>query len=1350
MRPEVSYSSPVAIVGMGCRFPGIEGVDELWDVLVGNVDAVTPVPQERFDIDDSYDPVPMTPGRTVSRHGGFLTDPFGFDAGFFGISPAEARTMDPQQRLLLHVVWEALESAGIRPSRLAGSRGGVFVGQATSEHADTEPRVHEPDVRSIVGGRLRAATAGRVSYALDLRGPSVVLDTACSSSLVAVHAARQSLLTGESDLCIAAGVNVILSPHDSIAYSQGGMLSPEGRCRFGDADADGFVRSEGVAAVVLKRLDDALRDGDPVLAVLRGSAVTNDGTTSGLLLRPSVAGQADMVREACRSAGITPAELDYVEAHGTGTSVGDGVELQALAESAGPGRPADRPLLTGSVKTNLGHAEAAAGLAGLIKAVLIIRHGVIPASLHLDTPNSLLTQDGFPVRVVTCNQPLQAAGTGALLGISSFGLTGTNAHAVIGAHVPDPVSDTGVTDADADADAEPRLLVLSARTPHALRRLAEKYASYLGPSGPGRRHRLNDICSAAATGRDAHPHRLWVVGADHDTLSRRLRALAAGDTIPYGGTGEAELSGERRTVFVFSGQGSQWAGMSRTLYRASPAFRTALDACDRAVRKELGWSVLERLESVETEFPTDVSIVQPVLWAVQVALSAAWRERGVEPDLCIGHSMGEIAAAHVSGVLSLDDAAAVICWRSRLMRRTAGQGAMLVVELSAEEARQHLRPHGAAVCVAAENAPTATVLAGSPTTLGVLRTELEERGVLCRPVKVNVASHSPQMDALCDDLLRELADLAPVPRSVDMISTVHGSEVEGPEMTAPYWMDNLRRPVLFAGTVLEAARETESVFLEISPHPVLVSAMADTLNTDRDRAATVASLHRGQDERSELASAAGRIFACGGRVDWTRWYGSGPRHLPSLPGYAWDAVQFRREPAGRGSAHRSTGARVRSLDLATWGGTADWGDAVAVHGIAPVPPVVYLAAMLEAAKETDRDAAFELRDVTLGETPVPVETAADTVLQVALDGPETPGRARTVTVRASLRGAPAPILCASGQLVRVDPEGAGPVSGILDGALARCREYCGEQDFQRLAQRHGLEIAEPFRAVQHLWRRDGEAVARIRLPNPLPKAGWEAALPSLLAARPGATSDVAGSIYAPVAFGSVRIHAEPVPEFWSLSTMRPGSDGQSAEADVLLIAPNGQVLARFSGIRMRRIARAVPSHTPLRHVPALMARLTEQCAAPLTGLARKAAEPVVGFLTNVLRAAPEHGSVLAGTVAPPPGPEETPRPARPRETVAAQVLLEHSAALLGMPVAEIDKRRSLHDLGLDSLMAARLRQLLHRSGVEVTAGRLLGPESLASLGRSLSERDAPGASDAAGNCGVPKRRQNLDHGIKKF
>ncbi|GAB1333092.1 type I polyketide synthase [Streptomyces sennicomposti] len=1368
MRTELSTPTPLAIVGMGCRLPGIENPHGLWEVLMANTDTVTPVPRDRFDVERCHDASPMTPGRTVSRHGGFLTDPFGFDAAFFGISPAEARVMDPQQRLLLHVVWEALESAGIRPSRLAGTRGGVFVGQATSEYADTAPRTGEPDVHSMVGSRLRAVTAGRVSYALDLRGPSVVLDTACSSSLVAVHAARQSLLTGDSDLCIAAGVNLILSPHDAIAYSQGGMLSPAGRCRFGDARADGFVRSEGVGAVVLKRLDDALRDGDPVLALLLGSAVTNDGTGSGLLLRPSVEGQADMVREACAGAGVKPSELDYVEAHGTGTRVGDEVELRALAEAAGQGA-SGRPLLTGSVKSNIGHAEAAAGIAGLIKSVLILRHGVIPASLHLDEPHPLLAQPDFPVRVVTRNQTLRPSGPRALLGVSSFGLSGTNAHVVVGAHVTEPCArpasgahgrapgagpavvaepaDTTVAaDAtaaeatDTDTDTGTHLLVLSARTAGSLRRLAADYAAYLAPGGDGRRHRLRDICAAAALGRDTHRHRLWVVGDDHDCLARRLRALADGETIPDGGTADAGPAGDRPTVFVFSGQGAQWAGMGRALYRSSPSFRSALDACDRAVREELGWSVVDRLTS-GAELPTDVDVVQPVLWSVQVALAATWRDRGVRPDRCMGHSMGEAAAAHVSGALSLEDAAAVICRRSRLMQRTAGQGAMLVVELPADRARRRAEPYGDAVCVAAENAPTVTVLAGDPVALTALGAELERDGVLCRRVTVNVASHSPQMDAVCEDLSRELAGLSPLPARTRMVSTVDGHEGESPGLTADYWADNLRRPVRFADTLRKTAHETNAVFLEVGPHPVLLAAMDDTLTAADVDASVVASMHRGCDEPTELARAAGRLFAHGGCVDWRRWYGDGPRHVPSLPTYAWDAVQYRHEPAGPATPPLPDALHVRRIDLAAWGATADWGDGVAVHGVAAVPPVAYLAAMLETAQQADPGAPLELRDVHLGDEFLPVDAAGDTVLRVSVgEDPHHGHAAGSVTVRASV-GAADPVLCASGRVVRADADDA-LAPDALDAALARCRDHMGARDFLLLAQRHGHDVAEPFRGAQHVWRRDGEAVALVRPAKPLPHVGWETGLQTILAARPGALSGLDDAAHVPVSFDAVRLHGEPEPEFWSLSTVRAEDGGAFLTADVVLIAPDHRVLARFSGIRLRRLTPApppapplaqvrtllLPAALPLAHARTFVSALTRRGAAPLTRLAGKVTAAFDGAASTPHARTPQHAAgqrpagVLAASGQGRPLPS-APSPGRPRREGAAEALVAHSAALLGMRASDIDERLSLRDLGLDSLMASRLRLHLRRShGAEITAGRLLGAESIADLCEDLTRQ----------------------------
>lgn len=602
---------PIAIIGMGCRFPGAPGVEEFWKLLESNTDAVVPVPRDRFDVAAWYDPRPGTPDRLISRHGGFLDGVFDFDAAFFGISPREARTMDPQQRLLLHVVWEAFEDAGIPPSTVRGSGTGVFVGQATAEYGDATGPSATADVRAVAGSRLRAVTAGRVSHAFDLRGPSLVLDTACSSSLVALHSARQSLLTGECELAVAAGVNTILTPTDAVAYSQGRMLAPDGRCKFGDSSANGFVRSEGVGTVLLKRLSDALADGDPVHALLLGSAVTNDGDGSGLLLQPAVSGQVAMVRSAWRSAGVSGSQVDYVEAHGTGTTVGDGVELRALAEALGAEDNAGAPLLVGSVKTNIGHAEAAAGIAGLIKTVLVAKHRTVPASLHLTSPHPQLTEPGFPVTVADRNTPLRPRGDRAVLGVSSFGLSGTNAHAVIGEYVPEAAPRPDIDTPQSAEDAGPHLLVLSARTPTALRRLAARHAAHLGPDGAGRGHRLRDICRSAAMGRDAHPFRLWAVGHSHDALADVLRALAADEPTPDGGMHEAGFDGPREVAFVFSGQGSQWRGMGRELLRTSDAFRAALTECDAAVREELGWSVVDLLLDDSAELADAVERCSP-------------------------------------------------------------------------------------------------------------------------------------------------------------------------------------------------------------------------------------------------------------------------------------------------------------------------------------------------------------------------------------------------------------------------------------------------------------------------------------------------------------------------------------------------------------------------------------------------------------------------------------------------------------------------------------------------------------------------------------------------------------------
>ncbi|MET7570706.1 beta-ketoacyl synthase N-terminal-like domain-containing protein [Streptomyces sp. NPDC005492] len=1338
-----AQDTAIAVVGMGCRFAGAVGVEEFWTSLTSGTDAVTEIPADRFDITPYYAPESGTPGRTVSRHGGFLDDVFRFDAAFFGIAPVEAQGMDPQQRILLQVVWEAFEAAHILPSSLAGSRTGVFIGQATAEYGESGPSAHERDIREATGSRLRAVTAGRVSYAFDLRGPSVVLDTACSSSLVAVHAARQSLLCGESDLAIAGGVNVILSPHDAIAYSQGAMLSPTGRCRFGSADGDGFVRSEGVGVVVLQRLSDALRQGNPVLALLPGSAVTNDGRGSGLLLKPSVEGQVQMLAEACRSAGITPGRLDYVEAHGTGTPVGDSVELEALAVAVAQERGPGRPLPIGSVKSNIGHAEAAAGIAGLIKSVLVTHHGVIPASLHQTEPHRLLRNGTLPVELVRENRPLTRGGHRAHVGVSCFGLSGTNAHVVVSEYVPEEAQATGGRSASRDSDRHtptpkavpaqttaaqtstgstdaPHLLVISARSRTALLRLAGAYAEHLSPGGAGHDRELRDLCATAALRRAAHPYRMWVVGTDHDDLASKLRALAENRPVAQGGIGEAGYGGPRRAVFVFPGQGSQWVGMGRGLYERSPAFRTALDACDRALRAELGWSAVEFLHTVETEFPTDVERVQPVLWAVQVALAAAWRERGIDPDVCIGHSMGEVAAAHTAGALSLTDAAAVISRRSRLMRRTAGRGAMLATELSGSDARHIVAQHGDAVCVAAENSPTATVLAGAPDVLAGIAQELQERGVLCRPVKVNVASHSPFMDELRDDLLAELADLSPGATTVPLVSTVNGTAVAGPELTASYWADNLRQPVLFTSTVDVLARAEDSVFVEISPHPVLLAAVEETL-TAADGGAVVSSLRRHCPEGPELACAVGRFFAAGGVVHWDRWYRGGHR-LVALPAYPWDGTVFRRHPTESAPSVPAP-TRADEVPLSALG-LSDWSGAVRLRGVAPVPPVVYAAALLRFADEIEPGRMVALRDASLGDHLVDLADADDLTLCTTVHSADADGT-RFAMVTAHNRRTGERVTCLTARLKQLGTGECAPAAPqAADDALARCRQYVPGAAFRAGAARLGIEISPAFEAVEQLWRRDGEAVARMRAPKvPLP-AAWESVLQPLLAARPAARGLPGRDVYVPAGFGSVELYADLTDEFWTMCSLTPVPGTDQARGEVTVVSRDGSTLARFSDIRLRRLRlrpvsgtfsspAATPAHRWLTHASQRVVRIvrrTRPTTAPELSSAPRPQGSVMGRMPSAADDALRQGGRKG------PG-EQTEQAGR----TGHGALRTRAAALLGMESAHLDGRRCLRDFGLDSLMAVRLSQQLRlECGIDVSAGWLLGNDTLEAMEASLA------------------------------
>ncbi|KQU73853.1 MULTISPECIES: type I polyketide synthase [unclassified Rhizobacter] len=863
-------AAAVAVVGIGCRFPG--GVNDpasFWSLLSEGRDAIAEIPASRIDLGHYHDPRPATPGRIMTRWGGFLDGIDQFDAGFFGISPREAERLDPQQRLLLETAWEALEDAGQDVSRIDADRAGVYVGQWLG---DFEARLFsDPEAVDfyMTTGSGRYASSGRLSYALGLRGPSLTLDTACSSSLAAIHLAARAVRHGECTLAIAGGVNIILQPHISIAYSQSRMMAPDGRCKFGDARGDGYVRSEGAGLVVLKPLAQARADGDRIYALIRGSAVNNDGHGSGSMGTPSRSGQQALLRSAYRDAGRPAAEVGYVEAHGTGTRAGDPVELGALSDVLGEGRASGARAAVGSVKTNVGHTEGAAGVAGFIKAVLALQHRQIPASLHCVEPNPAIPWAQMPVEVARAARPWPA--DAPLAGVSAFGIAGTNAHVVLeGA----PQHETG------GAESTVPLLVLSARSEAALRALALRYAALLTDGAP-----LADVCWNAATRRSALERRAAFVADDGLAMAAALKRYADGEAAAAEGVAPSERP---KIAFVCPGQGAQWTGMARELMAREPVFRAALDACDDAARPFVEWSIVEQL-AAEPGSPAyrldQIDAIQPVLVALAWAYAALWRSLGVEPDAVVGHSMGEVAAAAVAGMLSLPQAMRIICRRSTLMRRTSGQGAMALVELSMADAQARIAGHEAQVAVAVSNSPRSSVISGDPAVVQAVVAQLESEGVFCRLVKVDVASHSPQMEPLAVELAAELHDLQPQRTPAALYSTVLARRVDGAELTGRYWADNLRQPVRFGATVQQMLADGISVFVELGPHPVLLPSVQQTAQAGGHEATTIACARRDEPELPAIRSALGALYCAGVPLDGSRVLPRG-RTL-TLPTYPW-------------------------------------------------------------------------------------------------------------------------------------------------------------------------------------------------------------------------------------------------------------------------------------------------------------------------------------------------------------------------------------------------------------------------------------------------------------------------------
>ncbi|GGO42874.1 polyketide synthase [Streptomyces daqingensis] len=1170
----------IAVIGMGCRFPGgVNSPESFWRLLEEGRDAITEVPAERWDIEEYTSEDPAASGRTNSRWGGFVDDVDQFDAGFFGISQQEANRMDPQQRLLAEVTIEALENAGVPTDELSGSPTGVFVGISSFDYATGQLR-ELADIDAYTGtGSALSIAANRLSYLLDLRGPSLAVDTACSSSLVSVIQACSSLARGECDVALAGGVNLVLSPALAINFSKAGVMSADGRCKPFDSGANGYVRAEGAGMVVLKPLSRALADGDPVHAVIRGGAVNQDGASNGLMA-PNPKSQEAVIRSAHAKAGVRAADIAYVEAHGTGTILGDPIEAKALGAVLGDGRAPDRPCLIGSVKSNVGHMEAAAGIGGLIKTVLMVERRMVPPTVHYREANPHISFDDLPVRVADALQPWPVGGTPALAGVSSFGFGGTNAHVVVEEAPPAP-SPTAPPAGGAV------VLPVSARDEQALRDLAARWESRLGDTAP-----VGALAAAAAGRRTHHEHRLACVGSSGGELRAALAAFGRGEDVTGLSSGIRRIGWQPKPVFVFSGQGPRWWPLAADLFTGElageKAFRAVLERADALLRRHTDWSLLDQVAADPSSSRLmDTAVGQPALVAVQVALASLWRSWGVEPAAVVGHSVGEIAAAHVAGAISLEDALLIAVHRGTVLHAATGKGRMAVAGVTLERARELLAERSPEqVWIASANSPNSTVFSGEGSSLEAFAKSLEADGLYCKVLEsVEFASHCPLMEPVAAELWRLQSSLSPRATAIPMISSVTGEAIAGDRLDAEYWASNLTQPVLFDTAVTALAETGHNVFVEMSPHPMLTDAVTERLSSYEGGCA-VSSLRRDQPGRATVLGELGSLYTAGHQVDWARVYGpTGP--MADLPTYPWQRTRSWYEPRDRRrAAHRGHPVlrdRVASAlppHAVHWSAPVDFAEFPylkdhEVGGTPVLPAALVLDAGLAAARAHLGDSAV-LTDVELTRLTVVPEQADDTTLQLVL----LPGTSDTGSLRLFTRtGADDGWAEAARASFRRAAPGA--TAAPLAEVRARCTGAADADGHYAALRRAGLAYGPAFQGVEQLWRGRAEAVARLRERTALTGDGGEhpvhpAVLDSALqvvSAALEAQEKPLDASYVPVSVGGFTLHTDRAEPRWAHAAVPPPEAGadEIAGAAVVLYDDEGTPVGEVTGITLRRL-----------------------------------------------------------------------------------------------------------------------------------------------------------------------------------
>ena len=1171
----VAAATPVAVIGMACRLPGgISSPEEFWMALLRGDDLVTEVPRDRWDLDDYYDPEPGVAGRTVSKWGAFLDDVAGFDADFFGINDREAAALDPQHRLLLETSWEAMEHAGLAPESLAGSPTGVFVGLTHLDYQLVNAESEAMEEPYGFEGNTLSMASGRIAYTMGLAGPALTLDTACSSGLMAVHLGCRNLEDGDCDLAFAGAAYVMLEPRKFVAGSSQNHLSPTGRCHAFDVAADGYVCGEAAAMVVLKRLPDAIRDGDRVLAVIRATAANQDGHTVNIST-PSAAAQSALYRRTLAAAGVDGGSVGMVEAHGPGTPVGDPIEYASLSEVYG----VEAPCALGSVKTNLGHSQSASGVVGLIKAILAVRNGVIPKNLHFHQLPDRMAQVQTNLFVPQDISPWPAAGAyPRRAAVSSYGVSGTNVHAIVEQAPDDTAGDSGAGTAAPD---QAMLFPLSATSPEELRRTAGRLADWVGEHEEAD---LRDLGYTLARRRAHRPVRTAVIAAGRDELTEALRGFA-GEEAPCP---EAVGRDDRGPVWVFSGQGSQWAGMGRQLLATEPVFAATVAQLEPLIAEESGFSVTEAMTSLEGV--TGIERVQPTLFAVQVAMAATMAAHGAAPGAVIGHSMGETAAAVVAGALSMQDGVRVICRRSALMATIAGSGAMGSVELPAKQVLSELTVRGVKdVVVAVVASPTSTVVGGDAQAVADLIADWERQGVMARAVAVDVASHSPQVDPILERLEQALADLSPMPPKIPFYSATGFDPRDEPVCNAKYWVNNLRRTVRFAAAVRAALEDGHRVFAELAPHPLLTHAVEQTAESLDVPLATLAALRRDTVPPHGLRGLVADLHSAGALVDFAVPYPQG--RLVDAPLPSWTHRRLWLDAGDGGSAARGVhtvaahpllGPHVRVLDEPDrhlWQGQVGtdahaWLGDHQIHGVAVLPGAAYCEMALAAARTVVGEQC-DVVDITFADallldeqTEISASTSLSSSGTVEFAVESLQGELRTVYATAALRAAddepPPPYPMA--ELLAAHPEAED--GGEVRAGLSRAGIDYGPA-FQGLA---GLRTVD-----------DSTMLAQIALPGPIrTQVGLYGVHPAILdacfqavAASPQVRAVGAGALALPL--GARRLRAYGSARGAQYCVVRIiSADAPGVEADLDVTDHSGAVLLRIEGLRCGDEAPGIP------------------------------------------------------------------------------------------------------------------------------------------------------------------------------